>query len=125
LKKTLLGVVFCGLLTVLITACGVANATPNAGPTVHMGATDFLQHSVTIQKGDMLNLVDDTSSKHIVTNGTWENGEAKPAKEPGAPTVNQTFNGNDSATIGPFNTAGTYHLYCTIHQNMNLTIIVH
>ena len=27
-------------------------------------------------------------------------------------------------TIGPFNTAGTFHLYCTVHQGMNLTVIV-
>jgi plastocyanin len=89
-----------------------------------MGAVDFLQHSVTIQKGDMLNLVDDTSSTHIITNGSWVNGVPRPGKKPGAPTVNQTYNGNDSASIGPFNTAGIFHLYCTIHQNMNLTVTV-
>lgn len=57
---------------------------------------------------------------------------AFPAARPGDFKVNQagvfyrqiakTY--NDSAAIGPFNTAGTYHLYCTIHQNMNLTVIV-
>jgi plastocyanin len=89
-----------------------------------MGATDFLQHSITIQKGQEVNLVDDASSTHIITNGSWVNGVAKPGKEPGAPTVNQTYNGNDSAPIGPFNNPGTFHLYCTIHVNMNLTVIV-
>jgi hypothetical protein len=53
----------------------------------------------------LLNLVDDASSTHIITNGSWVNGVAKPGKKPGAPTVNQTYNGNDSAAIGPFNTA--------------------
>jgi plastocyanin len=124
LKKTLVGLIICGLLTVLVAACGIANANPSASPTVHMGATNFLQPSVTIHKGDMLNLVDDADSTHIITNGSWVNGVAKPNKEPGAPTVNQTYHGNDSAAIGPFNTAGTYHLYCTVHQNMNLTVIV-
>jgi plastocyanin len=26
--------------------------------------------------------------------------------------------------VGPWNTPGTYHVYCTIHQNMQLTVIV-
>jgi plastocyanin len=26
--------------------------------------------------------------------------------------------------IGPFTTAGVFHLYCTIHQGMSLTIVV-
>jgi plastocyanin len=26
--------------------------------------------------------------------------------------------------VGPFNTAGTFHLYCSVHLNMNLTVIV-
>jgi hypothetical protein len=25
---------------------------------------------------------------------------------------------------GPFTTAGIFHIYCTIHQGMNLTIVV-
>jgi plastocyanin len=112
------------LLTLLVAACTIENAGAITGPTVHMGATDFIQHSVTLRKGDKLTLTDDTTSPHIITNGSWVNGVAKPSKEPGAPSVNQQFNGNDSATIGPFNTAGTFHLYCTIHQNMNLTVLV-
>jgi hypothetical protein len=104
-KKILIGLIVCSLFTVLVAACSVVNTNQNASPTVHMGATDFLQHTVTIQKGDMLNLVDDASSTHIITNGSWVNGVAKPGKKPGAPTVNQTYNGNDSAAIGPFNTA--------------------
>jgi plastocyanin len=123
-KKILTGLIVCALLSLVVVACGIENVNTSALPTVHMGATDFLQHSITIQKGQMVNLVDDASSTHIITNGSWVNGVAKPAKSPGAPTVNQTYIGNDSAPIGPFNTAGTYYLYCTIHQNMNLTVIV-
>lgn len=124
LKKACIGLMVGLLLTVLVAACTIQNAGAPTGPTVHMGATDFIEHSVTLHKGDTLTLVDDTTSVHIITNGSWVNGVAQPAKEPGAPSVNLQFNGNDSATIGPFNTAGTFHLYCTIHQNMNLTVIV-
>jgi plastocyanin len=90
-----------------------------------MGPTNFLVSSVTIPKGSKLTLVDDASVPHIIKNGSWVNGAQKATKEPGAPTVNLTFNSSgETHAIGPFTTAGTYHIYCTIHLNMNLTIIV-
>jgi len=123
-KKMLIGLIIGALLTVGIAACTITSGSTSTMPAVHMGNTDFVQHAVTIQKGQKLNLIDDATSTHIITNGSWVNGSAKPGKEPGAPTVNQTYIGNDSAPIGPFNTAGTYQLYCTVHQNMNLTVTV-
>ena len=89
-----------------------------------MAGASFLVSSVNVKKGDMLTLVDDSSAQHIIKNGTWEGNTQKPATESGAPTVNVTLNGNDSATIGPFNTAGKFQLYCTIHPGMNLTVNV-
>ena len=125
MKKIWIIVIACSLFTVLFAGCAIVDtSTMPTGPTVHMSGADFVQHSITIKKGQSLTLIDDASSEHIITNGTWDNGVAKPMNEPGAPKVYQTFNGNDSATIGPWNTPGTYHLYCTIHQNMNLTVIV-
>jgi plastocyanin len=72
----------------------------------------------------MLTLVDDVNVPHLLKNGSWVNGNQVPKQESGAPSVNVTFTGNDTHKIGPFNTAGTYHIFCTIHQNMNLTIVV-
>ena len=92
--------------------------------TVHLGNTNFLQNSVTISKGGSVSLVDDVSVVHIIQNGSWDNGTAKPAKESGAPTVQVSFQGSDTHAIGPFNTAGTFHVYCTVHPGMNLTITV-
>jgi plastocyanin len=97
----------------------------NGMPTVHMmGAGNFLQSSVTIPKGSKLLLVDDVTSLHILANGSWQNGAAKPANESGAPRVNNVQVNGHSIEIGPFTTAGTYHIYCVVHQGMNLTIIV-
>ena len=124
-KKILFGLVLFGTITVLLAACAIVDtSTMPSGPTVHMGAASFVQTSIAIHKGDSLNLVDDASATHIIVNGSWVNGTQKPAKESGAPTVNTTFNGNDSGSVGPFTTAGTFHLYCTIHQGMNLTVTV-
>ena len=96
----------------------------NGVPTVHMGAGNFLQSSVTIPKGSKLLLVDDVASLHILANGSWQNGVARSANEPGAPQVNNVQVNGSSIEIGPFNIAGTYHIYCEVHQGMNLTIIV-
>ena len=47
-------------------------------------------------------------------------------QESGAPVMNNVqISGNGSSqVIGPFNTPGTYHFYCTVHPGMNLTVIV-
>lgn len=106
------------------------NKTPGSGKsgggaTVHLGQTNFLVSSISISKGSKLTLIDDVSVPHIIKNGSWVNGAQQATKEPGAPTVNLTFNNSgESHDIGPFTTAGTYHIYCTIHLNMNLTITV-
>ncbi|MEO8971118.1 MAG: hypothetical protein ABI406_05885 [Ktedonobacteraceae bacterium] len=140
-KQLRLLAMICGCLalgSILLAACTrpgspVASSTPGSSSggngggsstTVQMGLTTFLQSSITIPKGAMLTLVDTQSVVHIIQNGSWANGAAKPAKETGAPTVSQNFSGNDTHTVGPFNTAGTFHLYCTVHEGMNLTVIV-
>ena len=98
-------------------------AMTNGVPTVHMGAGGFDQPSITISKGSRLLLVDDDAVEHIILNGSWQNGNLANTQEPGAPAVNVRLK-NNSAEIGPFTAAGTYHIYCVIHQGMNLTIIV-
>ncbi len=107
-----------------ITTTSTAATTTNDMPTVHMGPGSFLQSSVTVAKGSKVLLVDDISSVHILTNGTWQNGTAKAEKETGAPTIDNVQVSGKSIEIGPFTTAGIYHIYCTIHQGMNLTVIV-
>lgn len=104
---------------------GGGNSGGGNGTTVHMGTTNFLVSSITIPKGSKLTLVDDVQVPHIIQNGSWDaSGTAKSTKEAGAPTVNDNFSGGDTKDIGPFTTAGTYHLYCTIHTGMNLTVTV-
>ena len=124
-KKIFVGFLLCSILTTLLAACAVYDeANVPKGPEAHMGGASFLVSSVNIKKGDMLTLVDDSSAEHIIKNGTWNGNTPQPKSEPGAPSVNVTFNGNDSSAIGPFNTAGSFQLYCTIHPGMNLTVNV-
>lgn len=124
-KKVFVGLLVIGLMTTILSACSIYDqATLPKGPEAHMSGASFVQSSVNIKKGDSLTLIDDVAAQHIIKNGTWDGNTPKSAAESGAPSVDVTLNGNDSATIGPFNTAGTYKLYCTIHPGMNLTVNV-
>ena len=122
--------------SVLLAACtrpGTPSASSNGenkgggggGNTVHMGNTNFLVSTITIAKGSKLTLIDDVAVPHIIKNGTWANGAQKLTQETGAPTVNLNFSGSgESHDVGPFTTAGTFQLLCTIHTDMNLTVTV-
>lgn len=104
---------------------GSTSTTGGGGTTVHMGTSTFLVSTITIPKGSKLTLVDDAAVPHIIQNGTYDaNGTPLPGKKPGAPDVNVSFSGSDTHDIGPFTTAGTFNIYCTIHVNMALTIKV-
>jgi plastocyanin len=117
------------LIVLLLAACGTAESANPASHAsendVHMGNMQFVQSSITITKGESITLVADTMALHIIANGAWEQGEARPGAEPGAVQVKDLqVAGNSSQTIGPFTMAGTFKLYCTIHAGMNLTIQV-
>jgi plastocyanin len=101
-----------------------AAATTGGEPTVHLGIGSFLQSSVSVPKGSKLLLVDDGQFEHNLSNGSWMNGQIQPEKQPGAPTVNHLAINGKSVEIGPFTTAGTYHIYCSIHTGMTLTVHV-
>lgn len=121
----LVGAILIAALSQPSTATASATTT-NGMPTVHMGISSFTQSSVTVTKGSKLLLVDDGNFAHNIANGTWANGQPQPENQAGAPVVNHVdINGaGKSIEIGPFNTAGTYHLYCAIHSGMILTITV-
>src|ERR1700694_2996943 len=130
-----------GLITALIVACagsdssragvGTTPVPTNVGTTptptanhniVYLIENRFAPQSITISKGSSLTVDDDGPIVHTIKNGTWENTTMKLYKESGAPIVNVMFMGDDTHTIGPFNTAGTFQLICTIHIGMNLTV---
>jgi len=92
---------------------------------VHMKDTDFAQHVITINKGELLILINDSFALHVIANGSWDaSGNSLPNVEAGAPKVSIVVTGKSRQSIGPFTIAGTFHLYCSIHPHMNLTVIV-
>lgn len=110
-----------GFICICLTACGTS--IPNQ---VHMSTTNFVQSSITINKGESITLIDDDQSAiHTIDNGRWLDSTQIPDNEPGAPIAQDIqVTSNTNGTIGPFNKAGTFHYYCTIHTGMNLTVIV-
>ncbi|MGH2506975.1 MAG: cupredoxin domain-containing protein [Ktedonobacteraceae bacterium] len=109
------------------TGLGTTPTSPIGGShPVDLAAMSFVPNSITIKKGDSILLKNQTPTVHIISNGTWNGNTPMPQTEAGAPVVNSMmFNTTgDSKTIGPFNTAGTFHYYCSVHQGMNLTVIV-
>ncbi|HEV2581176.1 MAG TPA: hypothetical protein VGT44_10030 [Ktedonobacteraceae bacterium] len=127
--------------TVLLAACvrpgtvttSTGGATPTSGGggsscangTVHTLATSFQEPCVNVAKGSSLTVMPVvTTTIHILFNGSYVNGTPQPAKEPGAPIVNALQETSKPVTIGPFTTAGTFHIYCSVHPNMDLVINV-
>jgi hypothetical protein len=96
----------------------------NGVPTIHLSAGGFDVSSATIAKGSKLLLIDDTTSQHVLVNGSWQNNTPLLKREAGAPLVKNLSLSGNSVTIGPFAVAGTYHILCLIHHGMNLTVTV-
>jgi plastocyanin len=61
---------------------------------------------------------------HIISNGAWDGSTPKSVGEPGAPVVKDRQVNGGSITISPFNTVGTFSLYCTVHPGMTLKVVV-
>jgi plastocyanin len=124
MKKTFLILIAIASLAVLLTACGGSGSGGNV-VTVTTNATNFTQSAVTLNKGQTLQVTNTASDTHILSLGRWQNGVAQPEQEAGAPAVsNLQLTGQGSVTIGPWNTPGTYSLYCTVHPNMMLKVTV-
>ncbi len=119
-----IGMMLVSLMATVNATTSAASTTTNGEPTVHLSPTTFVQNVVLVPKGSKLLLIDDGNYDHVLQNGFWQGAAPHSLAEPGAPTVqNRDINGG-SLEIGPFTTAGIYHLYCTIHVGMDLTIVV-
>src|SRR3989440_4880136 len=71
-----IGAIFIGAIAQESVASGTTYT--NGVPTVHMGAGNFLQSSVTIPKGSKLVLVDDVAALHILANGSGRTASPNP-----------------------------------------------
>jgi plastocyanin len=119
------GMILLSVVVTIVPQTSAASTSSNDQPAVYMTATTFAQEVVLVPKGKSLLVVNDSSVEHILQNGAWDaSGSAHPQVESGAPTLSNVDITNGSKTIGPFTTAGVYHIYCTLHPGLNLTIVV-
>jgi plastocyanin len=105
-----------------VAACGssVTSKDPNAIETL---ASSFSKSSVTITQGQTLTFVDN-SDIHYLTTGEGGLYEKEPgAADMGGPT-GHAIDAGQVWTTPPWTTPGTYHITCTIHPAMNLTVMV-
>ncbi len=106
-------------------ATSAASASTGSGEaTVQLSAASFSPTSVIVPQGAKLRIVNSAGILHILTNGTWKNNVPTPMQEPGAPVVNNVQISSGSVEIGPFTSAGTFHIFCSVHVGMNLTVFV-
>lgn len=122
----LVGAILVSLLSQANSVSAQSGSASGGSVIAHMGVNDFTPSTVILKKGSTLLLVDDGQFFHVITNGMWTNTTAHITHEAGAPAINsQQANGQGKTlTIGSFNTAGTFHIFCTVHPGMNLTVIV-
>lgn len=125
LVGVLIGMILLGSLAQPVTATSQPTTT-NGEATVHLMISSFSTPTVHVAKGAKLLMIDDGNYEHNLSNGTWVNGQPQPENVTGAPAVKSVnINGTGKQVeIGPFTTAGTYHLFCSLHTGMTLTIDV-
>jgi plastocyanin len=125
LAGLVVGMALVALLVAATPQTSAVSAGPNGEPEVHMTPTAFAPDVVLVPTGSSLQIAAESSAKHILDYGRWDtSGVSHPLAEPGAPPLHDMVMTGGSVELGPFPTPGVYHIYCTIHQGMNLTIVV-
>ena len=117
------------VFVVLASGCGKTPGgnTGNTGPVdqINLTVDDFAARSITVKAGAPFKFVDpsDTGGIHIICTGD----NAKCVDNPDAPKdlLGQGFQiqPGESKTV-TFDKPGTYHIACTLHVNMNMTVVV-
>lgn len=120
--------IFLGIFLVvmsLLAACGGSTGGTTTHYTVTMGGVSFNSSSITISKGSSVTFTTEQGgTAHNLVNGT--SGQAH--VEQGVPSFGsggQAVAPGKSWTTDAWNTAGTFHVTCTLHPTtMTLTVVV-
>jgi len=122
------------IVALSVTACGKvpgSGSTSGGGggcassQTIGLATTDFAVHCVTVKANMPVTFNDPTNGGgvHIICighNGACQAGATGPKDLLGSGFTIQPGQTHQVT----FTTAGTYHLACTVHPNMNMTVIV-
>lgn len=115
------------ILTLALAACGSSSGASGANTPaneVDMGATTFVQTSVTISTGQSVHFVDQQSgTTHILCVGKDGHCDSSATAPQDLASPGLTIQPGQSHDVR-FDTAGTYTVTCTIHPNMNVSVNV-
>jgi hypothetical protein len=125
LAGLVVGMMLVALLVGAMPQTGAASVGPNGEPAIHMTPATFAPNVALVPKGSSLLIIADSSAKHILDYGRWDaHGTPHPQADTGVPPLHDMVMTGGSMELGPFTTPGVYHIYCTVHQGMNLTLVV-
>jgi plastocyanin len=120
----LVGVLLLGFTVRGSSGTGAVTLTPK-NENVNVQGMVFAPDIVALHTGDTLTITDVDAIHHILTNGTWgPDNKPVPGIEPGAVILSNLNVESAPVKVGRFTQPGTYHIYCSVHPGMNLTIIV-
>ncbi len=127
MKKLALVMLIALVLTWLISCDSTSTSVTSNNPnTVKLEGGTFNISSISISKGSTITFLDDPNNGalHILVVGQdGQQGSEQGAADFGGLSGERIDIGN-SWTTPPWNTAGTYHITCTVHPQMNLTVKV-
>jgi len=133
MKKFLL-LTLAGLATLLLLTACIAGEDAQSGQAQSGDATvvhslqnnTFDPTSISIKKGTRIKFSDvsQTGSLHILVIGFDGQEESLPGAPGFGGFAGTRLNRGENWISPPWNTAGTYHVTCTVHPLMNLTVIV-
>jgi plastocyanin len=127
MKKFALIITLAMVLTLVIACSGISNTVTSNNPnTVRMEGAAFNISSITISKGSTITFLDDPNNGalHILVVGQNGQQESEQGATDFGGLAGERVDVGSTWTTSPWNTAGTYHVTCTVHPTMNLTVKV-
>jgi hypothetical protein len=97
---------------------------PHSAPagSVGMAGMDFTQDTIHLQQGERLTLYNSSDLVHII--GPGVDGQVITPQR-GNPVLGfHLMQTDNSYTTPPWRVAGVFHLTCSVHPMMNLTVVV-
>ena len=110
------------LAGILVPAVLVSTPRPAPPGAVGMRFTDFSKDTVTLHRGERLTLFNSSRNIHVI--GPGQNGQVV-SQVRGEPLTGFHMVESDAVyRTGRWLVTGPYHVTCSIHPKMNLTVVV-
>ncbi len=106
-----------GNITGNTSGSGGDSVTISPGSSVPSNGKFFVPETLTVSKGTTVSWTNEDTTLHTVTSGSAESGNSGTEFDSSYLAAGKTFQ-------HPFNTAGTFDYYCTLHPYMKGKVVV-